>query len=90
MTSIGLALLTGFLTQAQASELSVYCMVHKVEKGTQIECALIHHEPGKDPQILERSFSPTFSDERIPVAGLRGAFCLGIESVLTFDEGKAT
>lgn len=88
MTSITIALLSGFLSAKQTTELSVHCMVHPREKGIEIECALMHSDADGKMSAVQTTKSGTLEIDQVPVPGLAAAWCAGIQSVMTFEKGN--
>lgn len=91
MTTIMIALLSGFLSSQQCTELSVHCMATKSDAGLVFECGLMHTDPktGAHEIISRSSTNPTKMD-RIPVTGLLATWQSGISAVLSFGDGKPT
>ena len=90
MTTIMLALLSGFLTTQQASELSVLCTAVKTPTGIKIDCAVLHQAGDGKMDIVQRVESPDLPVERIPVPGLASVWCAGIEAALDFPQSEQT
>jgi hypothetical protein len=92
MTTIMLALLSGFLTTQQVSELSVLCTASKTTTGDgiTISCAVLHTDPQGKMDIVQRVESPELKVTKVPVPGLAAVWCAGIEAALDFPQSAPT
>lgn len=94
MTTIALALLSGFLTTQQAPTLSVLCQASTTDKPPTltIECALLHKDPKTGTlTVVKAAESPALEvKDRIPVEGLAAVWCAGIEAAMSFPPGVPT
>jgi hypothetical protein len=86
MTTITVALLSGFLSTQQVSELSVHCIAKQPAPGTlELSCALLHSPPGTDPKVVKYVQAEPIKIDSVPVGDLAQAWCAGVTSVFTFD-----
>lgn len=90
MTGITIALLSGFLSRAQATELSVHCLGVVENNALVVQCALLHKDTDGKMTVLKGATLPPLPSERISLETLSTAYLVGIDAVTKFPQSQPT
>lgn len=86
MTSIMLALLSGFLTTQQAQTMSVLCTATTSPKGVTFDCMLFHRNEKGELQPVQSASTGALELDTVPLPMMGGAWCAATQAVLEFKK----